>query len=704
MLLIGFSVSEAWNNLCLLIDGAIYSMVSFSYRVFLLLANSSPFNYEDYKVIIMRIYVLLGIIMTFVMTYELFMLIIDPDGSKKESNPGKFIVNLVVSIAILVLLPSFFGFLSGFQNSLLNKDFLGHLILGTDYEESTSDSNTCDGNSNTIRRGGNLMASEVFSAFFVAQGSNTDSTITASATFVCYASENGEEVKESRTLADAKSCFASHGNFSPFNNFLDNVEKNEISFNTIFSMLAGLVLCYVIISFCFDLGIRVVKLAFLQLIAPIPVIMRIIPKSKDVFNNWLKMLFSVYLEVFVRIGSMYIGVLFITLLSKHKDWLSGCETNNFIILLAKAFVIMGIVACIKIIPDMLKKLFPGMDSGGMKLGIKDKLAASGAFAVGAGVGAMTTTGVRNFNANKGKGFDKRLISGIAGAGSGLARGVKGGAGAKNWADMNKAASAATSAATGKRSARAAYKASHGGNIGGVIAGHVSDTWDSIQKWSGKNNIEELQGANAVIDGLLTKKSALRNAAETAIVNESNKPGAQKSFGLGNSAFRYQYKNGDGSWSVKMAQVNSDILRQKRQALDAAKASGDQSQLVTAENEYNAYLKMATDQIQNQALHGETGWAAINSGDRADMMDVRNAAEDYRNELKRHLNAGFVTEANATATGTKLDSTTIGGDLNVDSNSAMGTIGNALKNAKTENYAQISKIQQKEKDKSDDSGS
>jgi hypothetical protein len=399
-------VRDAWYNLCIIIDNLIYSMVSYSYRIFLLLANGTPFKYDDYKAITLRIYVVLGIIMMFVMTYELFILIINPDDTK-NSNPGKLIINICLTVVVLVLLPTLFGFLANTQNAFLNNDFLGKLILGTGYDTSGS-STSCDGSSDTIRRGGNMIAGQVFQSFFVpADGKDAADIKTdeGDGSFVCLTQSNGVPLKSS-DLQSAFNCASTYGNFDVFYKFSGRAAEGDITFNALFSILAGVFLCYVIISFCFDLGIRVVKIAFLQLIAPIPVILRIIPKGKDIFNNWFKMLISVYLEAFVRIASMYLGVFLIALfLKSDTTWISNCENNKFLLLLAKAFVIMGIFASIKILPEMLKKLFPGMDSGGMKLGIKDKLAAGGAFmagAAGAGLtGAMATIlECRNFHANK----------------------------------------------------------------------------------------------------------------------------------------------------------------------------------------------------------------------------------------------------------------------------------------------------------------
>ena len=111
------------------------------------------------------------------------------------------------------------------------------------------------------------------------------------------------------------------------------------------------------------------------------------------------------------------------------------------------------------------------------------------------------------------------------------------------------------------------------------------------------------------------------------------------------------------------------------------------------------LNAFKEAVQNRALLSDDNWNQIDdTGIIADLSDVRNAANDFRNELARHLNEDYIAKANLSkGSGVSLDATTIKGDLEVTSG-AIKTLGDQLKIAKSENYAQISKIQEKEKDK------
>lgn len=382
MLGIGDKFHEAWISLWMAIDSLLYTFVGYAYRIFLLLSKFNPFSVDTYKTLVQNIYIVIGVAMLFALTYSLLKAVINPDDfSKGDSTPQKILVNIITSIIIIIVLPTGFKYIGYFQDAVIDNDIIGKVIIGPN-------SNT----SNTLNNGGYVMAEKVFEPFFQPNSDYCDKGDYKTTDDCAKSIElddpydaNGTTVSN---LSDAYSALQSTGDFFALNGFLDNIQDKDISYLYFISSAAAVFLFYVIISFCFDLGIRVVKLAFLQIIAPVPVICRAIPKGKDIFNNWSKMLFSVYLEVFVRIGAMDIGVQMITLFIRNTSWLSSSdEKNPLILMLANAFVILGVIAFVKEVPKMLSKLFPGLDSGNMKLGIKDKLAAGGAFAIGGAVGA-----------------------------------------------------------------------------------------------------------------------------------------------------------------------------------------------------------------------------------------------------------------------------------------------------------------------------
>ena len=245
------------------------------------------------------------------------------------------------------------------------------------------------------------------------------------------------------------------------------------------------------------MAVRCAKLAVLQIISPVPILARIIPGQESIFNNWIKKTMATFMEVFIRIAIIFFCIYLISTVSRSgginfsHDILSGVSGRG-VESTAKVAIILGILMFAKQAPGFISQIF-GIDSGNMKLGIKDKLASAGVFAGGAALGAGTTALVRNAREgyangikngkNKGLSMLSGLKSGIAGGGSGFVRGLKRGKDGKNWNDMKNAATAGAEAATSKRDKRRVYKENHGGTFRGAMKGHLDDAVQSVEDWS-----------------------------------------------------------------------------------------------------------------------------------------------------------------------------------------------------------------------------
>lgn len=302
------------------------------------------------------------------------------------------------------------------------------------------------------------------------------------------------------------------GDFSSITPFSDAVVDGRMTYTPIVSTIAGLILLYMVFSFCLDLGVRAAKLVFYQIMAPISFLISTIPSKKDLMSNWFKAVMTTWLEVFIRIFCVCGVALLIREL--NFDAFSGMG------LIAKAIIVLGLVTFAKQFPTILGDL-TGIKSGNLKLGIKEKLATGGAFAAGAIIGGGATAFVRNaVNAGRnvrnkykeakdsGKGrlasmwsakgaVGAGILSTVAGTASGQFRAGKAGLNAKSFADMKGAAGSGAAQAVNSRDKRAAYKASHGGawvgfetdasgkpHLTGTAFGHVSDTVSHFGEWAG----------------------------------------------------------------------------------------------------------------------------------------------------------------------------------------------------------------------------
>ena len=702
-------VAETFWKIIISLVGSIFKLVNSAYRIFLALAEADIFENAEFDIITKNMYEILSIVMLFALAYGILVKIVDPENSKSGVDGKKILQKLVMAIVLLALIPSIFSFMFGLQKAILESNVLNSIFTGS--------SNV---GAQNIQNAGNVMAVNSFKPFFTPNVNNDTNPedardIIKNHTEYGVTLDNQESYgckKNECTLADVDTFAEKTGDFGFYQAFAANINEGEVDFQWLIALVVGGFLVYAMISFCFDMALRVCKLAFFEIIAPIAIFCNVIPKMEDVFKKWLSNTTKTFISVFTRIIVMNFGVYLISIIVKNVDLGLDNAGNWFLNLIAKCFLILGIVMFMRQAPKLLSDLF-GFGDGDMKLGIKDKLKSSGAFAAGAAIGGATTGLVRNTvhgvqNVRDAKGFkdkSKAILklggSAVAGTASGFTKGAWYAKGAGSGKDMKNAASQAANKTVENRNKREAYKAAHPGFMGTTL-GHFEDVGDSALKWAGFNNIEALQKANAEMSKVSSKKKAMADAAESLIVGEANK-NKSKDFGIDPSV---QFDGGADLLAQQYnGQFNTSTVRIIRQKLDEAKATGSSKDNygvdVSAaewENLYGSYLNSFKEAVQNQALLSKNNWDAIaNSAVKADLSEVRNAANDFRNELGRHLNESFVVKSNALSTGSKISAETLEEDIKIN-DGAFKEIGDQIKIAQSENYAQISKIQQKEQEK------
>lgn len=491
---IGDTILSALWGFLLTIDGLIYNLICYVTEIFNSLVKLNVFTNEGYNDIVSRIYIVLGLIMLFVLAYSLLKAIINPENfSKGETSFSKLIGNTVSSLIIIAILPTVFSVAFNIQNSLVNQGTIYKIILGNDNNDSSS--------TDEIKDGGRDIAYYTFTSFFYendqSDGENTDSSENSYDGIATAVRDNGDS-------------------FTKFSTFSEKVVDKSITYMFPVSTIAGIVILYILLNFCFDVAVRVVKLAFYQIIAPIPVMCRIIPggKMKDVFSKWLKQVISLFVEVFIRMAAIAFGVKFVQIIVDNKDSLN-IDASTGARRIVTALLIMAVVIFIKQIPKIIGDMF-GIDTAGMKLGLMDKLAMGGALTAGSVAGGAlgmlgrnAVSAVKNFNKTKGKKPGERAkalafgaASIAAGTFSGAARGFNRGKGAKNFADMRKAAGGAVTAATAAKAKRDAYRANykntHPGKgavqgLFGIAGSHILDAAARAGEYFGiGNNLDALK--------------------------------------------------------------------------------------------------------------------------------------------------------------------------------------------------------------------
>ena len=494
--------------LFLTIDSIIYGFIASTYEMFTFMSQIRVFENEEMKALTNRIYILVGVVAMFFVAYALICAIINPDNATKGKNNSLtgIVKNIIIAIVGVAIVPTIFNYAYDFQNvilcqNIIEKFFLENNVTGTENEDAKM---------------GNQLELYLFKSFYYINDSVDDTIVdvtedgTETSNWETRASQITSDEDTGKTLLLAFQNIE-NGNGSIADELVDfdlAIYNKQVTYLFLLSTIAGLYCAYVLLGFVIDMGVRSVKLAYLQLIAPIPIFSIIVPGQKKVFDNWFKKTKNCFLEVFIRV----IGLSFAFYAIKYlRPWIfsggveqvvcTGSGIGGVTKLLAQAVYILGVFAFLKQLPKFISDMF-GIDSKGFKLGLGSALAETGGLQMLGAAGGMLTAGTRNFAATSRKAWnnasaawkngDKKgalfkglsgaaatATSTIAGAASGGTRSFIKGKDSKKWSDVAKYAGEGADAAMEAKLKREDYKEAHNGNAFEAALGHMTDAKDRI---------------------------------------------------------------------------------------------------------------------------------------------------------------------------------------------------------------------------------
>ena len=169
-------------------------------------------------------------------------------------------------------------------------------------------------------------------------------------------------------------------------------------------MVVGGATIYILVLFCIDVAVRVFKLAFLELTAPISIVGYMAACDK-IFSSWVKEVGKTFADLFVRIAALAFYLFLISNISSLFDNL-GSKSGSFAYkAFFKAFLVVGMLIFAKQVPDIIGNLFGiKLESKGGIGGRLGSMAAVGkqaqkawgavknAAGIAAGVGALGAVG------------------------------------------------------------------------------------------------------------------------------------------------------------------------------------------------------------------------------------------------------------------------------------------------------------------------
>lgn len=367
------AIAQFFWGILLTLDSIVYFLISWLYQIILLLCRIDILgNGTEISELVGRVYTIIGVVILFLVAYSLLRAMVNPDDLKGKKSPTNIVKNVLISIALIALTPTIFSFALDFQNALLEQNTIGKLVLGdrTDGESSAT----------TIEKGGNRMAATVLQSFLHPNYSQCTIVTSddGSVGYDCPEIATGGlnfllfEVANEHTTYDAVwDEVENNGNFLNITTFAYALaHESTMTYYPIISTIAGAFVFLVLLSYCIDIAIRTIKLAVFELIAPLPILARIMPgeQGNKVFSNWVKACISTYTEVFIRLAILFFAVLIIKIVIQNiptifldLGLLNG-DVGITVFLFTQAFLVIGIILFVKQAPQILKDI-TGLDSG-----------------------------------------------------------------------------------------------------------------------------------------------------------------------------------------------------------------------------------------------------------------------------------------------------------------------------------------------------
>jgi len=345
------------RSISLFLDGIVYPFISTVYNLLMDIANTTIFNEDIFTAFSSKVYALLGVFMLFKLSFSVLTYIINPDEfTDKNKGFGKLISNVIITLILLVATPFIFEKAMELQTIILKDNVIGRIF-------STSATTN-----NSYIDAGDKIAYQTLKAFYyvdvnkygacenLEQLMAEDGDISAC---LDAAFANTDKHDEYETV-----LFGSYVSNNPslyLDLDLSNAEAPDgsysMSYYAFISTAAGVIVVLLLLVFCFDVAVRSIKLGFLRMLAPVPIISRLDPKKgKDTFDKWLKMCISTYLDLFIRLLAIFFAVFVINQVISLKmyDATTGQETsvNAFVI----AFIIIGALLFAKQLPKLIEDL------------------------------------------------------------------------------------------------------------------------------------------------------------------------------------------------------------------------------------------------------------------------------------------------------------------------------------------------------------
>lgn len=387
------------------IDKVVIWLIESLYDLIFQISSVQVFDNASLAAFANRITVILSIFMIFKLSLSFLNYIVNPDAmTDKSKGFSKLIQNIAVALVLLVSYQFLFDKAMELQQKIVDNNTIPKLIIGSVGKNVK--------NSSTI-------SFPLFSAFVVPNNdilysTSTDPNLTGCRSYSRYiegskpsatcdlwgagyqdnvATDNSTVGTNTNTQMD---YIVEHQDTNALLDFLLRIKKGDIfafDYKFIISTICGAFAALVLLSFCMDVAVRIIKLYFLRLIAPIPIISYIDPiKGEGIFKKWLSNVGKTYADLFIRLIAIFFAIFIIQQVSVNmgnlKDFNGNPIENPLVIL----FIIIGALMFAKQFPKLIQDITGISLDGKMQLNPFKKISEQAAGIKGISAVAAGTAG------------------------------------------------------------------------------------------------------------------------------------------------------------------------------------------------------------------------------------------------------------------------------------------------------------------------
>lgn len=332
----------------------IYSLIVYLYKIFYNIATTRFLSSDIFEKISSNIYTLISAVMLFAFSITILSAIVNPDllSDGKKGVKGVF-KRALIAIVLIILVPFAFNELYSIQETVMTNSLIEKIVVGIDV--------SCDKNDDSCETGGNggqviagtLISSVLYPEEELADQSDGAVHVAAnvSEAYEKMVSENiryiGSMAKNINVTIDG-----SGGSDGKALKWSFDDDAYAFHFDGLIAVVAGGATLYILVLFTMEIAVRVFKLAFMELTAPISIVAYVAAGDK-MLSSWFKELGKTYAELFIRIAAIAFYLFLISNLDSFMEPFSN-QDWSFVM---KVFLMIGMLIFANQLPELLGSIF-----------------------------------------------------------------------------------------------------------------------------------------------------------------------------------------------------------------------------------------------------------------------------------------------------------------------------------------------------------